>query len=312
MRANVKAMGQNVHHAGILTADAVVRACVCMCMMGMTVLGGSAGVYAAEAQGHGQAVAGKGAPSLSPDTSDARKIMEVVESRPSGDKVMVRMQMTILDGAGNQRVRVVQSRMMHFPGGSKSLVLFESPADIRGTGLLSVDYDDGSKEDDQWLYLPSLHKATRIASGDKSGSFMGSDFSFADMTKMDASHYTYELLSKSVTVDGDECWVIESRPNTDKAKSETGYLKSQLWISKHKLMPLQIKAWVIKGKRIKYMKFEDVRLVDGIWTPHRLSAKTVSGGTAESTTVLTYSELQYNSPSVTENDFTQRRLEKGL
>ena len=61
-------------------------------------------------------------------------------------------------------------------------MIFESPSDVQNTGLLSVDYD-GAKDDDQWLYLPSLHKATRISSGDKSGSFMGTDFTYSDMTQ---------------------------------------------------------------------------------------------------------------------------------
>ena len=74
---------------------------------------------------------------------------------------------------------------MEFDKGTRQLMMFESPADVRNTGMLSIDYKDGNKDDDQWLYLPSLNKSTRISSGDKSGSFMGTDLSYADMTRAD-------------------------------------------------------------------------------------------------------------------------------
>ena len=61
-------------------------------------------------------------------------------------------------------------------------MFFLSPADVKDTGFLTYDYDEEGRDDDQWLYLPALKKTKRIASGDKSGSFMGSDFTYADMT----------------------------------------------------------------------------------------------------------------------------------
>ena len=114
------------------------------------------------------------------DPKDPESIMKEVEARASGDKSKSRLVMKIIDKDGRTRERVVQSRAMEFKEGSKQIMYFESPADIRGTGLLSIDYDDGTRDDDQWLYLPSLHKSTRISSGEKSGSFMGTDLSFSD------------------------------------------------------------------------------------------------------------------------------------
>ncbi|MEC9466057.1 MAG: outer membrane lipoprotein-sorting protein, partial [Myxococcota bacterium] len=107
-------------------------------------------------------------------------------------------------------------------------------------------------------------------------------------------------------------WLIESRPKTDKAKRETGYMKSQVWVSKEKMIVVQSKAWVTAGKRIKLMKFEDIKKIDGIWVIHKLSAMTRKGKTTESTTVMLYSDLKINDASVSEEDFTQRVMEKGL
>ncbi len=252
------------------------------------------------------------ASALDPGETDANKIMAAVENRDTGDKMVSRMQMTIRDSAGRERVRVVRSRSLKVHGGRKQLMIFESPADVRNTALLTMDWDDGNKDDDQWLYLPSLHKSTRISSADKSGAFMGSDFSYADMTKKDPKDYEYKLSKPSAPVGGEDCWLIEARPKTEKEKRETGYVKSLVWISKTKLVPLQSKIWVAEGKKIKLLKSDKLKQIDGIWVPHRMAVRTVRGKEVESTTVLDFLSVKLGDPSVKESDFTQRRLEQGL
>ena len=249
---------------------------------------------------------------VGPDSTDARAIMDGVFERNTADNLTSSMMMVIEDKSGRKRERALKVRSKKFAEGTKLLMKFQSPADVKNTGLLSVDYDSGKKDDDQWLYLPSLRKSTRIASTQKSGSFMGTDFTFADMTKSDPDEYDFKIIKQSTQAGGDDCWLIESRPKTDKAKRETGYMKSQVWVSKEKMIVVQSKAWVTAGKRIKLMKFEDIKKIDGIWVIHKLSAMTRKGKTTESTTVMLYSDLKINDASVSEEDFTQRVMEKGL
>lgn len=245
-------------------------------------------------------------------TSDARAIAQAVSDRDDGDKRVAFLTMTLTDAGGRKRVRGVRTRTMDFPGGIKSLLLFASPADVRNTGLLSIDYESSKKDDDQWLYLPSLHRSTRISTSDKSGAFLGSDLTYADMSKRNVKDYDYKLLEGSVNVDGEDCWLIEARPRTAKEKKETGYLKIQQWISKSKLMRIQIKAWVTEGRKLKYLKFSEIRKVDGILMAHRVTVRTMQKGKVKSTTVLQFRGVHFNQPSVTDADFTQRRLEQGL
>lgn len=253
---------------------------------------------------------------LDPNTTDARAIAKAVEDRYDGDNSTSKVTLTLIDSSGRKRVRKTRNMSKNFDGGTKSLMFFESPADVRNTGLLSIDYDDGAKDDDQWLYLPSLHKSTRISTSDKSGSFMGTDITYSDMTKKDIEVYDYRIIEQSVQVDGEDCWVIESRPKTDKEKKETGYLKTHVWISKSKLMPLQMKAWVIEGKKLKYMKFSDFQQLpakDGkVWSAGRMEVRTMRGKNVESTTILTTDQLKFEDPSVTDDQFSERRLEKGI
>ncbi|MGK0361918.1 MAG: outer membrane lipoprotein-sorting protein [Bradymonadia bacterium] len=249
---------------------------------------------------------------ISPSETDPGTIMKAVQDRPTGDKVKGKMVLTITDAAGRERTRAVEMRGMEFAEGSRQIMIFSDPADVKGTGLLSVDYDDGAKEDDQWLYLPSLHKSTRISSGNKAGSFMGTAFSYADMTEQDPTHWEYTLLKPSVQIDGEDCWLIEARPKTKKAKQETGYLKTQLLVSKSKLMPLRTKAWVRAGKKIKLIAVEDIKKIGDVWVAHTLKAKVMRGKKLDLGTVIQLKDLTHHNADVTAELFTQRQLETGL
>ncbi len=252
------------------------------------------------------------ASALDRNSNDPRKIAEAVENRDIGDKQVSRIAMVLKDNTGRTRERVLRSRSMKFSGGTKTLMLFESPADVRNTGFLSIEYDSGNKTDDQWLYLPSLRKSTRIASSDRSGSFMGTDISYADMTKKDINKYDYKMVKQSEMINGEDCWVIESKPKNQKEVKETGYVKSLSWISKSKLMPLQIKSWVKEGRKIKYIKFGGLKQVNGIWIAQKTSVRTMRSNKVESTTIMRITSVKFGESSVKEGDFTERRLSKGL
>lgn len=256
----------------------------------------------------GPALAG----AVSASETDPSVIMHAVEARETGDKQVSRLEITIQDSSGRERTRVLQSRSMAFDGGNKQLLIFESPADVKNAGLLSIDYKAASATDDQWLYLPSLGRSTRIASGDKSGSFMGTDLTYADMTSKDPDAYTYVMVDANAEVDGEPCWQIEATPKTDKEKAETGYMKTQLWVSKSKLMTLQAKAWVISGKRLKYTKFSDIEQIDGVWVPKTVTVRTMRNSELESQSILRLSEVELNGADVSDADFTEQRLERGL
>ena len=249
---------------------------------------------------------------IPPSTTDARAIMDAVENRDVGDRSVSRLSITVTDKAGRSRTRVVRVRASENEEARRQLMLFESPADIRNAGFLSIDYTVAGKVDDQWLYLPSLGRSTRITGADRSGAFMGTDLTYADMTSKDSELYDYVLVDGASEVGGEACWLIEATPKTEQEKSETGYLKTHLWISKSKLVPLQSKAWVTSGKRLKYTKFEDLRQIDDIWVAHNLLVRTTRSGEVESTSTLVLSEVEFNREDVVDGDFTQRRLEQGL
>ncbi len=252
------------------------------------------------------------AQAISPAETDPVKIMTAVEAQPSPTSMSNRVQMVISDAQGRKRERVIQSKQFKFAGGTKQLTFIESPADVRNLAVLSIDYDDGSKDDDQWLYMPSQRRSTRISSSGKSGSFMGSDFTYSDMTSKDPKQYDYKLAAQSVKVDGEDCWKIEARPKTTKEKRETGYVKTVSWISKSKLIAIKAMMLVRSGRKTKIIRMRKIKKIGGFWIPHVLTAAVGRNKKRESQTVLRFTKVKVNDPTITDSEFTQRRLEKGL
>ncbi|HHS92136.1 MAG TPA: outer membrane lipoprotein-sorting protein, partial [Campylobacterales bacterium] len=159
------------------------------------------------------------------DDVQARAIMEKVDARDDGQTLEQDMLMVLIDKNGNERTRDLKSYAKDFGEDEHRTLFFKSPSDVKNTAFLTYDYDDSAKDDDQWLYLPALKKVKRIPSADKSSSFMGSDFSYFDMTDRDLEDYDFRLL-KETKVYGHDAWMIESTPRNQKVIDESGYEKS--------------------------------------------------------------------------------------
>ena len=238
-----------------------------------------------------------------------RQIMEWVRDREDGDNETSQMEMTLIDKSGNQRVRRMQSMRKDAGPDRMSLLFFTTPADVKNTGFLSYDYIDVERDDDQWLYLPALKKTKRIAGGDRGGSFMGSDFTYSDMSKPALDRYTYSLM-KEVSMDGVDLWQIEAIPNAKEAK-ETGYTRQITFVRKDNHIVMRSVLFLKKGKRLKYFEVDKIEEVDGVWVPTELSMTTKRGKKTAHKTILRLSEIKFNQP-MNEDLFSVRRLEKGL
>lgn len=250
------------------------------------------------------------AAAVSPDSTDADAIMAAAEARPTPTSQVAKLSIVVSDKAGRTRQRGLRSFSKTSEGMTRQLLMFESPADVRNSGLLSWDRP-GAEVDDQWLYLPSLKRTSRLGSSDRSGSFMGTDLTYADMTRRDPKAYSYSMVKPSDTVDGRDCWVIEARVVTDAEKKETGYLKRHVWVDKKTLVVLRSKAWVIKGQKLKYSSFTDLEQIGGYWIAKKATVRTVSGGETVSESVLLLSDLAVDV-AIDDATLTTARLERGL
>jgi len=136
----------------------------------------------------------------------------------------------ILDARGNERLRQSTMASRSYPDGSeKRVIRFTAPPEVSGTGILI--YDNKDKQDDMWIYLPALRQTRRIVSSEKSKSFMGSEFSNADMTAPNTQDFSYRILGEK-EIDGKTCWQIESVPKNRQLEDEYGYGKALTCINK--------------------------------------------------------------------------------
>lgn len=128
--------------------------------------------------------------------------------------------------------------------GDKSLTVFETPRDVKGTSFLSFSH--ARDPDDQWLYLPALKRVKRIASNNKSGPFMGSEFSYEDLASQEVGKYTYKYV-RPETVLGGPGHVIERTP----VDPNSGYARQLVWIDEAHWRTEKIEFYDRKNELLK-------------------------------------------------------------
>ena len=240
-----------------------------------------------------------------------RKIMEKVNAREVGDRSSGEMEMILINKKGEKRIRKLKTFGSKKGEDSLSLMFFLYPADVKNTGFLTYDYNKSGKDDDQWLYLPALRKTKRIAAGDKSGSFMGSDLNYSDMTKPDLDLYHYTLM-KETDVRGEKVWQIKSVPKSIDEAEKSGYSKSVIFIRQDNYVMIRAVRWVHKKKRNKYIEVKKLEKIDGIWVSTEKHVTTKIGKKTLHKTILKENKIRFNQDEVNEDLFTIRRLEKGV
>jgi hypothetical protein len=243
------------------------------------------------------------------ETPTGRQIMQRVDDRNDGDRELQDMEMLLIDNNGSTRTRRLRRWRRDLGKDVQSILFFLAPADVKDTGLLTYDYDDPDKDDDQWLYLPALKKTKRIATGDKSGSFMGSDFSYADVTERNLTHYDYRLIKEDV-LDGVPVWQVEAIPNTPKEIDETGYTKLVYSVRQDNDVMVRAICWLRRGDRMKYYEVKKLEQIDGIWIATEMHMTTRKGDVTLHKTVLRIENVHFNQP-MDESRFSVRQLEKG-
>jgi hypothetical protein len=210
------------------------------------------------------------------------------------------MIITAKDGSSSERVLDQYSK--DGPLGSRMIVVFQRPANVAGTRFLTMDNASGGE--DRWIFLPSLGKVRRIAASEGGGSFMGSDFSYDDISSMDRDidMDTHSLLQEE-TLDGVSCYVVQSVPKD----STYRYSKIISWIDKSRPLMYKSEMYNRRNELVKLMEMSAYRDVQGQLTPMETKVSTLSSGT--STTI--YMDIIKYDDSIPEGVFTTAYLETG-
>ncbi len=136
-------------------------------------------------------------------------------------------------------------------------VRFQAPADVAGTTFLGID-DDGTRT--QYLFLPSMGKSRRISGKQRNGSFVGTDYSYADLDNRDIEDSTKKRLADE-KVGGQDCFVIEAVPTS----KESAYARMTLWIAKATWLPMRVRFYDGGGTEIKRLTVQEVKKAEGRW-----------------------------------------------
>jgi len=212
------------------------------------------------------------------------------------------MVMVLRNKRGDESRREMRSQILEVTGdGDKSLIVFESPSDVKGTAFLSFTH--ALEPDDQWLYLPALKRVKRISSRNKSGPFMGSEFAYEDMSSQEVEKYTYKWL-RDEALDGRDTYVIERYP----AYEFSGYTRQVVWMDKAMWRPLKVEFYDRKDDLLKTLLFHDYNTyLDGaVRRPDR--AEMENRQTGKSTT-LEWRDYAFKT-GLTERDFDRNALKR--
>ena len=229
-----------------------------------------------------------------------RDIMKEVDERDDGETRKADIRITLINKRGRERIREMVSVQKDFTEGTKSIMIFKTPEDVKGSGYLSWEYDESGREDDRWLYLPSLRKERRISGKSSSDYFMGTDFTYDDMGKRDVDDDSHKLIGEEI-LEGNDCWIIESFP-----KKESGYLKKKVWVRKDIYIAVKIEYFNKTGL-MKTLICSEISKINNIWTAGRMEMLNVQ---KKHRTVMEKSNIRIND-AVEDSFFKVSTLRKG-
>jgi len=216
--------------------------------------------------------------------------------------------MTIIDGKGRERVREIAMVTKLYDNGDteKRLLRFLAPPDVKGTGLLVFDYEE--KDDDMWLFMPALRKTRRIVSSERAKSFMGSEFSYADMSPPILDEFTYRILSEK-EMEGTLCWEIEMVPIDEDVADENGFSKRIAYIGKKDYVIRGAVYYDLDGELHKELSVKEIRELDPVNHRYRPMHMVMVNKQNDRKSILKINEIQFN-PNVKDDYFTTRYLER--
>lgn len=234
-----------------------------------------------------------------------REIIERSRGLDSVPSVEADIEMTIINARQQQRVRSLTMRSLTAQDNLKySLMRFTAPADVRGTAFLSIQSPDSGSE--EWLYLPALGRERRMASNERAGRFMGSDFTVEDIS-LNLDDYQFSL-DGVVPLAGQEAYKVTALPVDDSVPTTSGISARIFYVCTERLVSLRMEVLDESGEITRVLVSEDhIEAADDLWIPQTLIMEDVGQNTK--------TELRYERIAVdvefTPNDFSRRQLTRG-
>ena len=227
----------------------------------------------------------------------AKKADKIIEGFQSS---IAQTKMILINATGQKSIRDLYMLTLEGEKGDKTLSTFLNPADIKGTKTLT--HQHLNKDDDQWLYLPALKRIKRIASRNKSGSFMGSEFSYEDIGNQNYQKFIFSNDAKEVILDGQECYESTRIPKN----KNSGYTKQITWIDKKEFLIRKIDYYDRKKELLKTATFSKYKKINTIWRVGQIEMKNFQN---DKSTILMWEKEKLHA-GLKDKDFNKRVLKK--
>ena len=211
------------------------------------------------------------------------------------------LKMKIRNKQGRESVRQMRFKVMEVSDdGDKSLFIFDQPKEVKGTALLTHAHVNSL--DDQWLYLPALQRVKRISASKRSGSFMGSEFSYEDMSAGEVYEFSYKYLRDEPCGDF-VCTVTEQYPLED----NSSYSRKIVWQDTIELRVWKMELYDQKDFHLKTLTFSKYELyAEKYW---RAGEQTMENRLTKATTVLEWSDFKFGT-NLEDSEFTPTALRR--
>ena len=239
--------------------------------------------------------------SASGATPDAREIMAGVYQQDTSHDITMRANLDVFDREGHGNKKKFTLRRLGSAGDSKTLVVFTDPQEIRGVALLSINRQ--AVTDRQFIYTPATHRVRSVAAQERSGRFIGSDFTYEDIAERVLDDFKYTLLGSDEIIDGHKTYKVEATP-VDPGRSQYKFI--YYWVAQDVPVILFAELYDANGQKIRTLHATQLKRESGIWGARHTEMTTVQGGTR---TVLSIDGLKFNT-GLDEKLFTPEGLEE--
>ncbi|MCY7294079.1 outer membrane lipoprotein-sorting protein [Alteromonas sp. a30] len=240
------------------------------------------------------------------------QVMQKVDSVDEGKHVISNLKMTMVNKDGTARMREALAYRKNFEGERRTFLVFKSPANVDGTSFLTYDYKETDREDDQWLYLPSLRKVRRISSSDRGDYFLGTDFTYEDIKKsgkIEIADYDFTLHGLEHVKLGDDqikAIKIQAIPKSEDIERELGFGKSILWVNPVNWIIVRVDYEDRKGRPLRTYVATEIRKVEGVWSKHQVEVQNHKTGHYSR---FEFSNLDYKTV-INDGRFNKRSMKK--
>lgn len=199
----------------------------------------------------------------------------------------------------------------------KDLTIFTGPTQVKGLCSLVWTYLNAKKEQEVWLWLPSLKRIRKVSQSASDDSFLGSDFTVEDITtrrfedeayklvkEENFAGYTSDFMKKTYYKDT-PCFVIEATPK----RANWYYAKRLIWIDKNYGTNIYEEKYDANDKKFQIMfRWHEVYNVNGKEYPMQMYLEGKDLRSGHITEII--NETVKIDQGLSEDEFTETALSR--